>query len=206
MKLPRRAISAFGGGRCRAARCLALRLGASLSVATGALVVGFAGWRHPGRLARLMGSWLSERLGQQFVIENRSGAASNIAAQAVSTRRQTAIRCSGRPIQRDQRVALRQAQFRLPARLRASRGHLQLPDVMDAHPSVPANSVPEFIAYAKANPGKINMASGGNGTSVARVRRTVQDHGRHQHGARALSRRRADADDLIAGQVQVMFD
>ena len=68
------------------------------------------------------------------------------------------------------------------------------PNVMVVHPSFPAKTVPEFIAYAKANPGKINMASSRQWNRAPCVRRAVQDDDRHQHGARALSRRRARAD------------
>ena len=74
---------------------------------------------------------------------------------------------------------------------RRSRASVAYPIVMVVHPSVPAKTVPEFIAYAKANPGKVNMASAGNGSSAPRSRRVVQDDGRHRHGARALSRRGA---------------
>ena len=75
------------------------------------------------------------------------------------------------------------------------------PYVMEVNPSFPAKTVPEFIAYAKANPGKINMASAGIGTPHPCGRRAVQDDGRHQHGARALSRRGAgiDRSDRRAG-------
>ena len=83
---------------------------------------------------------------------------------------------------------------------------IRVPYVMVVNPSVPAKTVPEFIAYAKANPGKINMASAGNGTAPACIRRAVQDDGRRQHGARALSRRRRPrCTDLLGGQVQVCF-
>ena len=98
------------------------------------------------------------------------------------------------PARRDQRDALRQAQFQFHPRHRAGRGIMRVPNVMVVHPSVPAKTVPEFIAYAKANPGKINMASAGIGTAATCGRRTVQDDGRRRHGSRALSRRGARAD------------
>ena len=77
---------------------------------------------------------------------------------------------------------------------------------MEVNPSFPAKTVPEFIAYAKANPGKINMASAGTGTAATCRRRAVQDDGRRRHGPRTLSRRGPALTDLIGGQVQVMFD
>ena len=67
---------------------------------------------------------------------------------------------------------------------------MRVPDVMVVNPSVPAKTVPEFIAYAKANPGKINMASAGNGTVPHVAGELFKIHGRRRHGARALSRRR----------------
>ena len=76
-------ISASGSGRCRAPDRVALRTGTSLSVAAGALVVGLTAGSASDIVARLLGQWLSERLGQPFVIENRPGAGTNLAAEAV---------------------------------------------------------------------------------------------------------------------------
>ena len=100
----------------------------------------------------------------------------------------------GRSGERDQRDALRQAQFQFHPRHRAGREHQsRTPFVMVVNPSFPAKTVPEFIAYAKANPGKINMASAGIGTHATCVRRAVQDDDRRRHGPRAVSRRCACA-------------
>ncbi len=116
-------------------------------------------------IARLMGQWLSERLGQPFVIENRPGAGSNIGTEAVvraPADGYTLLLVSAG--ERDQRDALRQAQFQFHPRHRAGRGHHPRAPCHGGEPSVPAKTVPEFIAYAKANPGKINMASAGIGS------------------------------------------
>ena len=112
----------------------------------------------------------------------------------------------GRFAERHQCDALRQAQFQFHPRHRAGRRHRQRgPIVMVVNPSVPAKTVPEFIAYAKANPGKVNMASAGIGSAPHHGRRAVQDDGRHRHGPRAVSRRGPALTDLMGGQVQVMF-
>ena len=158
-------------------------------------------------VARLIGQWLSERLGQPFVIENRPGAGGNIATEAV-----VRAPADGYTLllvtheQRDQRDALRQAQFQFHPRHRAGREPSSAqPNVMVVNPSVPAKTVPEFIAYAKANPGKINMASPGNGTSphvagelFKMMAGVDMVHVPYRGGAPALT-------DLLGGQVQVMF-
>ena len=130
------------------------------------IVVGFAAGGSTDIVARLIGQWLSERLGQQFIIENRPGAGSNIATEAVVRAPPDGYTLlAGRRRERDQRDALRQAQFQFPPRHRAGRRRHPRAIVMVVNPSVPAKTVPEFIAYAKANPGKINMASAGTGTA-----------------------------------------
>ena len=136
-----------------------------------------------------MGQWLSERFGQQFIIENRPGAGSNIATEAVVRAPPTATRFSWSLTPNAINATLYdKLNFNFIRDIAPVAGIVRVPNVMVVNPSVPAKTVPEFIAYAKANPGKINMASAGNGTAPTCGRRTVQDDGRRQYGARALSR------------------
>jgi tripartite-type tricarboxylate transporter receptor subunit TctC len=131
------------------------------------LIAPFAPGGSSDIIARLMGQWLSERLGQPFVIENRPGAASNIAAEAV-------VRA---PADGYTLLLVTQSNA-INATLYENLGFNFIRDiaavagigvthfVMVVSPSVPAKTVPEFIDYAKANPGKINMASTGTGTAA----------------------------------------
>lgn len=171
------------------------------------LVVGFAAGGTQDVIARLVGQRLSEVLGQQIVIENRPGASSNIAAEAVirsppdgytlfMVGPNNAINASLYP----------KLPFDLVRDTAPVAGIMRVPNVMEVHPSVPAKSVPEFIAHAKANPGKINMVSGGTGTSVhvsgelfKMMTGISMVHVPYRGAGPALT-------DLIAGQVQVMFD
>ena len=110
-----------------------------------------------------MGQWLSERLGQPFVIENRPGAGSNIATEAVVRAPPDGytllLVTSANAINA---TLYDKLNFNFIRDIAPVAGIVRVPYVMVVHPSVPAKTVPEFIAYAKANPGKINMASAGN--------------------------------------------
>jgi tripartite-type tricarboxylate transporter receptor subunit TctC len=128
------------------------------------LIVGFAPGGSTDILARLLAQWLSERLGQQFVVENRAGAGTNIATESVvnappdgyALLLTTGANFINATLYPDLRFNF--------ARDLAPVSLLTLePNVMVVHPSVPANSLAEFISYLKANPGKVTMASGGNG-------------------------------------------
>jgi len=171
------------------------------------LIVGFPAGGGSDITARLMGQWLSERLGQTFVVENRPGAATNIATEAV-----VKSAPDGYTLLLFGSSSTINATFydKLPFNLVHDIAPVasinRVPYVMEVNPSVPAKSVPEFIAYAKANPGKINMASAGNG-SVQHVSGELfkmmtgvsMVHVPYRGGAPALT-------DLIGGQVQIMFD
>ena len=130
------------------------------------IVAGYAPGGGVDITARLIGQWLSERLGQSFIIENKPGAASNIATEYV-------IRspADGYTLQLIDTTGAINAtlygnlNFNFIRDMTPVAGILSVPNILLVHSSVPARTVPEFIAYAKANPGKINVASAGTGTS-----------------------------------------
>jgi tripartite-type tricarboxylate transporter receptor subunit TctC len=167
------------------------------------LIVGFAAGGPTDITARLIGQWLSERLGQQCIIENRPGAGSNIAAEAVVNAPADGYTLLILGATNAINATLyEKLNFNFIRDIAPVAGLIRVPLVMEVHPSVPAKSVPEFIAYAKANPGKINMASGGNGSTphVAGelFKMMNMPHVPYRGSAPALT-------DLLGGQVQVYF-
>jgi tripartite-type tricarboxylate transporter receptor subunit TctC len=170
------------------------------------LVVSVPAGGSPDIVARVLGQWLSDRLGQQFVVDNRPGASTNIGTEAVvrapADGYSLLFAMSANAINATLYDNLRFNFIRDAAPVASI---ARIPLVMEVHPSVPAKTVPEFIAYAKANPGKINMASSGNGTPL--------------HVAGELFKMMAGVDlthvpyrgeavalpDLLSGQVQAMF-
>jgi len=128
------------------------------------LIVGFAPGGGNDIIARLMGQWLSERLGQPFVIENRPGAGTNIATEVVVNAPPDGytLLLAGIPNAFNASM-FGKLNFNFIRDIAPVAGIIRMPNVMVVSPSVPANTVPEFIAYAKANPGKVNMASAGTG-------------------------------------------
>jgi tripartite-type tricarboxylate transporter receptor subunit TctC len=171
------------------------------------IVVGFPAGGVNDIIARLIGQQLSERLGQRFVIENRPGAGSNIATEAVvrSPPDGYTLMMVGPP-QVINATLYDNLSFNFMHDIAAVAAVVRTPNVMEVTPSFPANTVPEFIAYAKDNPGKINMASSGIGTSqhvagelFKMLTGTDLLHVPYRGIAPALT-------DLISGQVQVMFD
>jgi len=131
------------------------------------IIVGFAPSGAADITARLIGHWLSERLGQQFIIENRPGAGGNIGTEAVvkSPPDGYTLLLAATP-NAINATLYDNLNFNFIRNIAAVAAIIREPLVMAVHPSVPAKSVQEFIAYVKANPRKLNMASGGTGTGA----------------------------------------
>jgi tripartite-type tricarboxylate transporter receptor subunit TctC len=172
------------------------------------IVVGFPAGGGADIVARLMGQRLSGRLGQPFIIENRPGAGSNIAAEAVvrSPADGYTLLLVTLPANAINATLYDKLNFNFLRDIAPVAGLTRDPNVMLVNPSFPAKTVPEFIAYAKANPGRVNMASSGAGSSqhvageLFRVMTGIQVNPVPYRGATpALI-------DLISGQVQVFFD
>jgi len=171
------------------------------------IIVGLPAGGGADITARLMGQWLSERLGQQFLIENRPGAGTNVATEAV-------VRAAPDgytlllvlPPNAINATLYDKLNFDFIRDIVPVAGIMRTPLVMEVNPSFPAKTVAEFIAYTKANPGKINMASAGNGTSghvageLFKMMTGINMlHVPYRGGAPAIT-------DLLGGQVQVLFD
>src|SRR6476620_4468314 len=126
------------------------------------IIVGFAPGGGMDIMARLIGQWLSERFGQQFVIENRPGAGTNIATEAVVNAPPDGytLLLAGFP-NASNATLYGNLKFNFIRDTAPVAGIVRIANAMVINPSVPASTVPEFIAYAKANPGKINMGSAG---------------------------------------------
>jgi len=169
-------------------------------------IVGFAPGGGNDIVARLMGQWLSEHLGQPFVIENRPGAGTNIATEAVVNAAPDGYTLLFvAPSAAINATLYEKLNFNFIRDIAPIAGIMRIPNVMVVNPSVPAQTVPEFIAYAKANPGKVNMASPGVGTSVhlsgelfKLMTGVDMIHVPYKGSAPSLT-------DLLGGQVQVTF-
>jgi tripartite-type tricarboxylate transporter receptor subunit TctC len=128
------------------------------------LIEGFGAGGAPDIVARLIGQSLSEQLGQSFVVENRSGATSNIAAEAVARASPDGYTLLLITTANAVNAAMFKLNFDFIRDIAPVASIVRMPLVMEVHPSVSARTVAEFIAYAKANPGKINLASAGTGS------------------------------------------
>jgi tripartite-type tricarboxylate transporter receptor subunit TctC len=170
-------------------------------------VVGYPAGGTTDILARLIGQYLSEKLGQQFIVENKPGAGNNIATEAVINSPPDGYTLLFvNPANGINTSLYKKLSFNFPRDIAPIAGITRVPNVMEVNPNVPAKTVAEFIAYAKANPNKVNLASSGNGTSVhlsgelfMAMTGVKLTHVPYRGSAPALT-------DMIAGQVQVLFD
>src|SRR5947207_4365696 len=206
MKLPRRQILRLAAGALALPALPRVARAQSYPSRPVRLIVPFGSGGGTDIVARLIGQWLSERLGQSFVVENRPGAGGNLGTEAVV-----------RALPDGYTLALIGAPSAINATLYQNLSFnfvrdiapvaiiVRFPNVMVVNPSVPARTVAEFIAYAKANPGKLNMSSPGNGSTphvagelFKMMTGVDMIHVPYRGGAPALT-------DLIGGQVQMTF-
>ncbi len=171
------------------------------------VIIGYPPGGSADLTARLLAQALSERLDQSFVVESRPGGGTNIATEAV-------VRAAAdgytlllvAPANAINATLYEKLNYNFIRDIEPVAGLIRFPNVMVVNPSVPAKTVPEFIAYARANPGKINMASSGNGSTIhvsgelfKMMTGINMVHVPYRGGAPALT-------DMLGGQVQVMFD
>jgi tripartite-type tricarboxylate transporter receptor subunit TctC len=206
MKLPRRNFLHLAAGAAALPAVSRFANAQSYPSRPVRLIVPFAPGGGFDILARLIGQWLSERLGQPFVIENRPGANGNIGTEAVvraSPDGYTLLMAGA--YNAINATLYDKLNFNFIRDIAAVAGLVRVPNVMVVHPSVPATTVPEFIAYAKANPGRISMASAGNGAPshvsgelFKMLAGVDMVHVPYRGSGPAVT-------DLLSGQVQVMF-
>jgi tripartite-type tricarboxylate transporter receptor subunit TctC len=207
MKLPRRQFLHLAAGTAALPAASRFAWAQTYPTRPVHLICGFAAGGPNDIVSRLIGQWLSERLGQQFVVDNRTGAASNIGTEAVvrapADGYTLLLVSSANAVNA---TLYDNLSFNFIRDIAPVAGLVRVPNAMVVNPSVPAKTVPEFIAYAKANPGKINMATSGNGSTT--------------HISGELFKQMAGVDlvpvayrgggpaliDLLGGQVQVMFE
>ncbi len=166
MKLPRRRFLSLAVGAVAMPAVARVASAQAYPSRPVRIVVGFAAGGSSDIGARLIGQWLQERLGQPFVIENRPGAATNLATETVvhaAPDGYTLLMIG--PSSTINATLYDKLNFVFLRDIAPVASTMRQPQIILAHPSLPANTVPEFIAYAKANPGKITMASAGTGSS-----------------------------------------
>jgi tripartite-type tricarboxylate transporter receptor subunit TctC len=200
---------------CRVALVVAMGTIAASRAATGQgyptrpvhVVLGLSAGGSVDIVTRLVAQHLSERLGQAFIVENRPGAAGDIATESVARASADGytilVVLAANAINATLHEKLT---FNFMRDVAPVAGLVRVPNVLEVNPGVPAQTVPELIAYAKANPGKLSFASGGNGSSLHVLGEMFKMmagidmlHVPYRGGAPALI-------DLLGGQVQVMFD
>jgi tripartite-type tricarboxylate transporter receptor subunit TctC len=206
MKLPRRTFLHLAAGAAALPVVSRIAMAQAYPSRPVRLVVPFGSAGATDITARLVGQWLSERLGQPFIIENRPGAGGNVGTEAVVRAAADGytllVITSANAINT---TLYDKLNFNFLSDIAPVASIIRFPNIMVVNPSVPAKTLPEFIAYAKSNPGKINMASSGIGSTphifgeLFKMRASVNlVHVPYRSIAAAMT-------DLISGQVQVMF-
>jgi len=207
MKLPRRRFLKWVAGAAAMPAVTRIASAQSYPARPVRMIIGYPAGGSADITARLTGQWLSERLGQPVIVESRPGAATNIATEAV-------VRAPAdgytlllvAPANAINATLYDKLNFNFVQDIVPVAGIIRFPNVVVVNPSLPIKTIPELIAHAKANPGKLNMASSGNGSTIHMSGELFKMltginmvHVPYRGGAPALT-------DLIAGQVQVMFD
>ena len=205
MKLPRRTFLHLAAGAAAVPALSRFARGDTYPSRPGRIVVGFPPGTSSDICARLIGQWLSEHLGQQFVVENRPGAGTNIAAETVVQAAPDGYTLLWVTQTNAINTTLYHSlKFNFIKDIEPVAGVIRVPTVMMVYPGLPAKTVPEFIAYAKANPGKINMSSPGIGSANHVLGELFQ----MMTGTKLthVPYKGSQFPDLISGQVQVTFN
>jgi tripartite-type tricarboxylate transporter receptor subunit TctC len=208
MKIPRRRFLELAAGAAAALPAVSRIAGAqSYPTRPVRIIVPFIAGASSDIIARLIGQWLSERLGQQFIVENRPGAGGNIGTEAVVHAPPDGYTLLFAATANAINATLyEKLNFNFIRDIAPVAGLVRLPNVVEVNPSVPVKTVAELITYAKANPGKINMATAGIGVSGHMAGELFKAmtginmvHVPYRGSTPALT-------DLIGGQVQIMFE
>ncbi len=208
MQLPRRRFLRMAAGAAALPAVSSIARAQSYPTKPVRMIIGYPPGGSADITARLTGQWLSERLGQPVVVESRPGAATNLATEAVVraapdgyTLLLVAPANAINATLYENKLSFDSLRDLVPVA-----GIIRFPNVVVVNPSLPIKTIPELIAYAKANPGKLNMASSGNGSTIhmsgelfKMLTGISMVHVPYRGGAPALT-------DLMGGQVQVMFD
>jgi tripartite-type tricarboxylate transporter receptor subunit TctC len=207
MKLPRRRFLHLAAGAAALPAVSRIAWAQTYPSRPVRIIVGFGAGGTPDIIARLMAQWLTERLGQPFIIENRPGGGTNLATEAVVRAPPDGYTLLNVTTSNAINATLYDTlKYDLMRDIAPVASMIYVPIVMVVHPAVPAKTVSEFIAYAKANPGKLNMASTGNGN----LSHLSGELFKMMAGVNMLHipyRGSPPAQvDLFSGQVQVMFD
>jgi tripartite-type tricarboxylate transporter receptor subunit TctC len=206
MKLRRRSFLQLAGAAVAAPAFARLAKAEDYPTRPVRIIAGFAAGGGVDITARLIGQWLTDRLGQSFITENRAGAGGNVGTEAVVNAAPDGYTLLLATVPNAVNAALYDnLKFDFIRDIAPVAGIIRVPMVILLNPSVPVRTVPEFIAYAKANPGKINMASAGNGSAphmAGELFKMMADvnlvHVPYRGQGPALT-------DLLGGDVQVLF-